>query len=80
MFSGKHKPIEQTTAKDIWFSLVFGSLIGGGILVGSFFSKQPEWFLWVVRGFSAVWLIAWWRGIFRWRRRLAEYQRQKRNQ
>ena len=34
---GKRKPIEETTTKDIWFSLFFGTIIGGGILVSSFF-------------------------------------------
>jgi hypothetical protein len=79
MFGGKPKPVEQTTAKDIWCAAFFGSLIGSVIFVGSFFSKQPEWFLWVVRCFCAVWLIGWWRSVFRWRRHLAEYQRQKCN-
>jgi hypothetical protein len=80
MFSAKPKPIEQTTAKDIWFAAFFGTLIGGGLLVGSFFTKQPEGFMWVCRCFCAIWLVGWWRSILSWRRRLAEYHRQKRNQ
>jgi hypothetical protein len=74
---GKRKPIEETTTKDIWFSLFFGTIIGGGILVSSFFCREPAWFLWIIRCFSVVWLIEWWRSIFRWRRALAEYQRRK---
>jgi len=77
MFGGKPKPIEETTTGDIWFSFFFGTLIGGFILVSSFVSKQPESFLWIIRCFSAVWLVGWWRSIFRWRRALAEYQKQK---
>jgi hypothetical protein len=77
MFGGKSKPIEETTTRDVWFSLFFGTLIGSVILVGSFFSKQPEWFLWIIRCFSAVWLVRWWHGIFKWRRALAEYQSRK---
>jgi hypothetical protein len=27
------------------------------MFAGSFFTKQPGWFLWIIRCFSAVWLI-----------------------
>lgn len=74
MFGAKPKPIEETTIKDIWISFFAGTLIGGGILVSSFFSKQPEWFLWIARCFMAVFLVGWWRSTFRCRRALAEYQ------
>lgn len=79
MFTPKSKPIEETTTRDIWGAAFFGSLIGSGILAGSLFSTQPEWFLWGIRCFCVVWLAGWWCGIFRWRRRLADYQRQHRH-
>jgi len=74
---GKPKRIEDTTEKDIWFSLFFGTLIGGAILTASFFKEQPGWMAWLQRCFCAFWLFFWWRKHFVWRRRWIEYQTNK---
>jgi len=74
---GKPKRIEDTTAKDIWLSLFFGTLIGGVILAASFFKVQPGRLTWTQRIFCTLWLLFWWRRHFVWRRQWMEYQSKK---
>jgi len=40
--SSKPKRIEETTAREMWLSLFFGTLIGGVILVTSFFQQRSR--------------------------------------
>jgi hypothetical protein len=74
MFGARPKPIEQTTARDIWLSLIFGTLIIGSMVVGSLFIGQPDLFIWAIRCFCVVMLFDWWRRCFLWRRALSAYQ------
>jgi hypothetical protein len=62
MFGRGSTPLEKCSDYQVRASLIFGTLICGGIIVGTFFSQwQPEWFLWLIRSFGIVWLVGWWR-------------------
>jgi hypothetical protein len=64
MFGGR-KTIPECTNKEIRAFLVSGTVIAGTIGVGSFWSRQPGWFLWPLRCFCVVWLATLWRQALR---------------
>jgi hypothetical protein len=70
MFIGKGKPFEQRTNSEIWKALFFGFVICSGMFLVSFFTQQPQWFLWIFRGFTLLYLVLFWhRGLSELRKR-----------
>jgi hypothetical protein len=65
MFGGGGR-VEECTAGEVKALLIAGTTIVAVMLAVSCFSGQPECFLWPVRAFVVVWLVAvWWKGIKR---------------
>jgi hypothetical protein len=74
MFGRRSPPLDQCSDSQVRESLVCGTLVGGAVVVGSFFGHgQPESFLWSVRVFGLICLVFWWRSHF------LEFRRRKRN-
>ena len=71
MFGGRGKPIDQLTDSELRKTLVFGTVICLAVLVISIFvQQQSEWFIWIIRGLTLLWLVQWWyRGLREFRRR-----------
>lgn len=53
--------LKKPNGKGVIWPLVFGTLIGGGMIAGTFHSRQPEGFLWIIRCFLRIWMVGWWR-------------------
>ena len=62
------KPLDSTTSQ-IWASRICVTALLGFLTIGPFFIKtrQPEWFMWIIRCFVVVW----WLGVLfeLWRRK-----------
>ena len=54
------KTIPECTNAEIYALLIAGSIISTIIGVGSFWSSQPNWFLWPIRLLTLVWLTSVW--------------------
>jgi len=70
---GGGKPIQECTSAEIRALLVAGSLIAAFIGIGSFWSQQPDWFLWPFRLACFSWLVVLW---YQARRELRKRQQQ----
>jgi hypothetical protein len=74
---GGDKPIPECSTAEIRALLIAGTLISALLLVGSYFSGQPKWFLWPLRAACCVGLISlWYQGVseLRARKRLSSRQ------
>ncbi len=68
---GPGKPLSECTNAEIRALLISGSIICLLIVGGSFFFKrQPQVFLWFIRGLGILWLVqVWYRGLRELRKR-----------
>lgn len=57
---GGGKPIAECSSQEIRALLIAGTVIAGIIGIGSFWSRQPGWFLWPVRVICVIWLATLW--------------------
>jgi hypothetical protein len=67
MFGGGGR-VEECTAGEVKAFLIAGTIIASVMLASSWFTGQPECFLWPLRVFVLVWLVTiWWKSVKRLR-------------